>query len=67
MNVNLTDDLAAFVAESLSEGYQNQSEVVRDALRLLRHRSEQQREVRKSIAARLADAERPDGASQTSE
>ena len=39
MNVNLSDDLAAFVAEQTREGgYTNQSEVVREALRLLRAR-----------------------------
>jgi len=30
MNVSLTDDLSAFVAEQLADGYNNQSEVVRD-------------------------------------
>jgi len=40
MNVNLSDDLADFVAEQTREGgYTNQSEVVRDGLRLLRSRS----------------------------
>lgn len=39
MNVNLSDDLADFVAEQTRDGgYTNQSEVVRDGLRLLRAR-----------------------------
>jgi antitoxin ParD1/3/4 len=39
MNVNLSDDLADFVAEQTRDGgYTNQSEVVREALRLLRAR-----------------------------
>ena len=39
MNVNLSDDLADFVAEQTREGgYTNQSEVVREGLRLLRAR-----------------------------
>jgi antitoxin ParD1/3/4 len=37
MNVNLSDDLADFVAEQTRDGgYTNQSEVVRQGLRLLR-------------------------------
>ena len=37
MNVNLSDDLAEFVAERTRDGgYTNQSEVVREGLRLLR-------------------------------
>ena len=39
MNVNLSDDLADFVAEQTRDGgYTNQSEVVREGLRLLRAR-----------------------------
>jgi putative addiction module CopG family antidote len=39
MNVSLTPDLAEFVADALATGgYNNQSEVARDALRLLRER-----------------------------
>jgi antitoxin ParD1/3/4 len=39
MNVSLTDDLGDFVAQQLREGgYNNQSEVVREGLRLLRRR-----------------------------
>ncbi len=41
MNVNLSDDLAEFVAEQTREGgYTNQSEVVREGLRLLRARDQ---------------------------
>jgi antitoxin ParD1/3/4 len=39
MNVNLSDDLADFVAaQTRGGGYTNQSEVVREGLRLLRAR-----------------------------
>jgi len=39
MNVNLSDDLVEFVSEQTSAGgYTNQSEVVREGLRLLRAR-----------------------------
>jgi antitoxin ParD1/3/4 len=56
MNVNLTDDLAAFVAAQLAGGgYANQSEVVRDALRLLRERAENLAYVRAKIAEGDAD------------
>ena len=41
MNVNLSDDLAEFVAVQTREGgYTNQSEVVREGLRLLRARDQ---------------------------
>jgi antitoxin ParD1/3/4 len=41
MNVNLSDDLAEFVAEQTRDGgYTNQSEVVREGLRLLRSRGQ---------------------------
>lgn len=55
MNVSLTDDLSAFVAEQLEQGYNNQSEVVRDALRLLRARNDKQRDLRRAIDLGLAD------------
>lgn len=55
MNVSLTDDLSAFVAEQLEQGYNNQSEVIRDALRLLRARNDKQRDLRAAIALGLAD------------
>jgi putative addiction module CopG family antidote len=39
VNVNLSDDLAEFVAEQTRDGgYTNESEVVREGLRLLRAR-----------------------------
>ncbi len=56
MNVSLTDDLSAFVAEQLEEGYNNQSEVFRDALRLLRARNHKLRELRAALDAGIADA-----------
>jgi antitoxin ParD1/3/4 len=57
MNVSLTDDLSEFVAEQLQQGYNNQSEVVRDSLRLLRARNSKLREVRAAIDLGIADAE----------
>ena len=56
-NVSLTDDLSDFVAEQLSEGYHNQSDVVRDGLRLLRARNYKLRQLRAAIDAGVADAE----------
>jgi antitoxin ParD1/3/4 len=57
MNVSLTDDLNAFVAEQLKAGYNNQSEVVRDGLRLLRARNDKLRELRAAVDLGIADAE----------
>jgi antitoxin ParD1/3/4 len=57
MNVSLTDDLSAFVAEQLADGYNNQSEVVRDGLRLLRARNHKLRNLRVAIDAGDADIE----------
>lgn len=55
MNVNLPDDLSAFVTEQTRGGsYSNQSEVVRDALRLLRRREAQHR----AVLAALDESER---------
>jgi len=56
MNVSLTDDLSAFVAEQLKDGgYNNQSEVVREGLRLLRVRSEKLTRLQAAIAIGDAD------------
>jgi antitoxin ParD1/3/4 len=56
MNVSLTDDLSAFVAEQLKDGgYNNQSEVVREGLRLLRVRSEKLARLQAAIAIGDAD------------
>ena len=55
MNVSLTEDLRAFVAEQLTEGYNNQSEVIRDGLRLLRARNQKLRDLRAAIAEGDAD------------
>jgi antitoxin ParD1/3/4 len=50
MNVSLTDDLERFVAEELAEGgYNSQSEVVREGLRLLRSRKEKLRRLRTEL------------------
>lgn len=57
MNVSLSDDLSDFVAEQLREGYNNQSEVVRDSLRLLRARNHKLRHLKAAIDAGVADAE----------
>jgi antitoxin ParD1/3/4 len=58
MNVSLPDDLADFVAEQLKEGgYNNQSEVVREGLRLLRIRHEKLRRLRADLDLGLADLE----------
>ena len=57
MNVSLPDDLSAFVAEQLADGYNNQSEVVRDGLRLLRARNHKLRNLRSAIDAGDADIE----------
>ena len=58
MNVSLPEDLSDFVAEQLSEGgYNNQSEVVREGLRLLRIRHEKLRRLRADVDLGLADIE----------
>jgi antitoxin ParD1/3/4 len=58
MNVSLPDDLGDFVAEQLKEGgYNNQSEVVREGLRLLRIRSEKVRRLRADLDLGIADLE----------
>jgi antitoxin ParD1/3/4 len=56
MNVSLTDDLSEFVTEQLQHGYNNQSEVVRDGLRLLRARNDKLRQLRAEIDLGIADA-----------
>ena len=56
MNVSLTDDLSSFVTEQLGKGYNNQSEVVRDGLRLLRARNHKLRDLQLAIAEGLASA-----------
>jgi antitoxin ParD1/3/4 len=58
MNVNLPPDLNDFVAEQLREGgYSNQSEVIRDALRLLRNRAEARRDLCARLDRGIADAD----------
>ncbi len=58
MNVSLPDDLDDFVAAQLKEGgYNNQSEVVREGLRLLRIRDAKLRRLRADIDAGIADVE----------
>ena len=57
MNVNLTADLAAFVAEQIRDGgYTNQSEVAREALRLLRLQRDKRRDLLAALDAGHADS-----------
>lgn len=56
MNVSLPDDLVAFVKhETAHGGYGNQSDVVREGLRLLRERTQKQSVLRRLLADGLAD------------
>jgi antitoxin ParD1/3/4 len=56
MNVSLPEDLERFVAQQLEEGgYNNQSEVVRDGLRLLRMRSMKLQRLRAELDLGLDD------------
>jgi antitoxin ParD1/3/4 len=62
MNVSLTDEMAHFVEDELGSGeYASASEVVRDALRLLRREKELEQEklavLRREIALGLEDVE----------
>jgi antitoxin ParD1/3/4 len=58
MNVSLPDDLDDFVAEQLREGgYNNQSEIVREGLRLLRIRHAKLRRLRADLDVGIADVE----------
>jgi antitoxin ParD1/3/4 len=63
MNVNLTPELERLVQEKVASGlYNNQSEVVREALRLLAERDRQRAAhlegLRKALAEGLAQAQR---------
>ncbi|MEM7204100.1 MAG: type II toxin-antitoxin system ParD family antitoxin [Planctomycetota bacterium] len=63
MHINLTPELQALVARKVSSGlYNNQSEVVREALRLMAHRDEEQvhrrESLRRSLRVGLDQAER---------
>jgi antitoxin ParD1/3/4 len=56
MNVSLTEDLSAFVADQVEGGrYKNQSEVVSAGLRLLRDRSGKLADLRAAVAIGDAD------------
>jgi len=56
MNVSLPDDLVDFVKdETVQGGYGNQSDVVREGLRLLRERSQKRAVLRRLLAEGLAD------------
>ena len=63
MNVSLTNKLEALVQEKVRSGmYRSASEVIREALRLLKERDELREvrlaELRKEVAVGLAQAER---------
>jgi antitoxin ParD1/3/4 len=55
MNINLTDDLAEFVVRQTEEGYGNQSEVIREGLRLLRARQDKRRALMRALEVGMAD------------
>jgi antitoxin ParD1/3/4 len=56
MNVSLPDELSAFVAEQIEEGgYNNQSEVVREGLRLLQNRQAKLRYLRDAVGTAVAN------------
>jgi antitoxin ParD1/3/4 len=58
MNVSLPDELSAFVAEQIEEGgYNNQSEVVREGLRLLQSRQAKLRYLRDAVGAAVANVD----------
>ncbi len=58
MNVNLSEDLAEFVGEQTKRGgYTNQSEVIREGLRLLRSRLAKRRALVRALEAGHADTE----------
>ncbi len=57
-NINLTPALDAFVAEQLASGsYQNASEVIRAALRLMQERAPDGAQARAAIAALIAESD----------
>ncbi len=58
MNISLPNDLNDFVIDQLNfGGYNNQSEVVREGLRLLRNRQEKLLRLRSDIQAGAGDLE----------
>jgi antitoxin ParD1/3/4 len=58
MNVSLTPELERLVNEKVKSGlYQTASEVVREALRLLKQRDERMESLRRDVRAGLDDAE----------
>ena len=61
MNVSLTPELESLVSKKVKSGlYQTASEVVREALRLLRDRDEQLERLRADVGAGFAGIERGD-------
>lgn len=70
MNVNLTPEMAEFVEDELTGGdYASASELVRDALRLLRREREIEREkaeiLRREVLLGLEEAERGEFSERT--
>ena len=58
MNVSLTPQLEALVNAKVKNGmYQTASEVIREGLRLLKERDEQQRRLREGVLAGFAEIE----------
>jgi putative addiction module CopG family antidote len=56
MNISLTDDLSAFLADQVKDGgYKNKSEVIREGLRLLRLQRDKRTALRQAIAIGDAD------------
>ncbi len=59
MNVSLTAELEALVAEKVKTGmYQTSSEVIRDGLRLLKERDEHNEALRRDVRTGFAAVER---------
>ena len=72
MNVNLTPEMAEFVAEEVASGdYASASELVRDALRILRRDRDIEKEkdawLRKKLAVSVKQAERGEFSDRTFE
>jgi antitoxin ParD1/3/4 len=58
MNVSLTPELEALIDEKVKSGmYQSASEVVREALRLLRQRDQARQELRREVAIGMRQVE----------
>jgi antitoxin ParD1/3/4 len=68
MNISLPDDLIAFVRDAADgDGYGNNSDVVRDALRLLRAQRAQRSALQNLVAKGIAQLDAGEGVPLTSE